>query len=114
LRRIIIFRIVAWCLAVAILMLSLVPPDLRPETGVPHAAEHFTIYAVTGTAFGLGYAQREAFLAATLIIFAGIVELAQLLVPGRHARLSDFIIDALAMGLGVAAASLSRRLGGLR
>jgi VanZ family protein len=38
------------------------------------------------------------------VIFAGAIELAQLYTPGRHARLSDFVVDALAAGAGVAAA----------
>jgi len=41
-----------------------------------------------------------------LVIFAGAVELAQTGVPGRHARLSDFIVDALAACVGVAIASI--------
>jgi VanZ family protein len=36
-----------------------------------------------------------------LVIFAGTVEIAQLFVPGRHARLSDFIVDALAISAGL-------------
>jgi VanZ family protein len=102
-------RIVAWCLAAAIIVLSLVPPDLRPETGAPHDLEHFMMYFLTGLAFSLGYGRRDGFLAILLVIFAGSVELAQLLVPGRHARLSDFIVDAVAMSFGVGAIVLVRR-----
>lgn len=104
-------RITAWCLAAAIVVLSLVPPELRPETDLPHAVEHLSIYATTGFVFSLGYARKDVLLAILLVIFSGIVELAQLLVPGRHARLSDFIIDAFAMSAGVAIVSVARRLG---
>jgi VanZ family protein len=76
-------------------ILSLVPPSLRPETGAPQSVEHFTVYAAIGFAFGLGYKHRHDLLAITLVIFSGSIEIAQLFVPGRHARLSDFIIDAL-------------------
>jgi VanZ family protein len=41
-----------------------------------------------------------------LVIFAGAIELAQTFVPGRHARLSDFIVDAVTMCVAVAAASI--------
>jgi hypothetical protein len=51
-------RIAAWLLTAAIVILSLVPPSLRPETGAPHSVEHFTIYAAAGFAFGLGYKHR--------------------------------------------------------
>ena len=99
-------RIAAWALAAAIVILSLVPPTLRPETGAPHSLEHFTIFAATGFAFGLGYKRRHDLLAILLFIFSSAIEIAQLFVPGRHARLGDFIIDALAACIGVVMASL--------
>jgi VanZ family protein len=99
-------RIGAWGLATATVILSLVPPSLRPETGVPHSVEHFTIYAATGFAFGLGYKYRRDLLAMLLVIFLGSIEIAQLFVPGRHARLGDFIIDAVAACIGLGIASL--------
>jgi len=34
------------------------------------------------------------FTAIGLALFAGAIEVAELLVPGRHARLSDFVVDA--------------------
>jgi len=103
-------RIVAWSLAVAIIVLSLVPAGLRPITAAPHDLEHFTIYFATGLAFALGYDLRRSLLATLFVLFAGAIEIAQLFVPGRHARLSDFVVDALAMCIGLLIASLSRRL----
>jgi len=43
------------------------------------------------------------------VLFAGAIELAQLFVPGRHARLSDFTVDALAARIGLAASQVWRR-----
>jgi VanZ family protein len=99
-------RIAAWSLATAIVVLSVVPPGLRPETGAPHAVEHIAIFLATGIAFGLGYDRQHGLLAIFLVVFCGAVELAQLFVPGRHARLSDFIIDALAITGGLMTVSL--------
>lgn len=98
-------RPAAWFLAVVITVLSLVPPEFRLETGAPHDLEHFAIFAATGFAFGLGYSRPRLVMVA-LVIFAGAIELAQTFVPGRHARLSDFIVDAVAMCVAVAAASI--------
>lgn len=84
-------RMSAWLLTVAIVILSLVPPELRPRVGGFHVLEHFAIFSATGFAFGLGYRPRY-FTAIGLVFFAGAVEVAQLLVPGRHARISDFIV----------------------
>src|SRR6516225_9235479 len=98
-------RIAAWALAAAIVILSLVPPTLRPETGAPHSLEHFTIFAASGFSCGLGYKRRHDLIAILLIMFSGSIEIAQLFVQGRHARLSDFIIDAVAACIGLVTAS---------
>ena len=97
---------VALGLATAIVALSVVPPTLRLETGLPHGIEHFVIYLATGLAFALGCELKPGVLATLLVFFSGAVEIAQLFVPGRHARLSDFIVDGLAMTVGVMAVSL--------
>jgi VanZ family protein len=74
-----------------------------------HAIEHFAIFAITGFAFGLAYDRKPIGIMLVLVIFAGVIELAQLFVPGRHARLSDFIVDALAACVGAALASVTAR-----
>ncbi len=102
-------RIAAWSLATFIVILSVVPPGLRPETGVPHSLEHFAIYWATGVAFGFGYERRQRLLAVSLVAFSGAMELIQLFVPGRHARLSDFIVDALATCAGLLTVSAIER-----
>jgi VanZ family protein len=99
-------RIAAWVLIATIIILSLVPPGMRPETGTPHILEHFIIYAATGFAFGLGFNRRHDLLAFLLVIFSGAIEIAQLFVPGRHARLSDFTIDAVVACIGLVVSSL--------
>jgi VanZ family protein len=102
-------RIVAWSLAATITVLSLVPPSLRPLTSAPHDIEHFAIFAATGLAFGLGYSRRLGVTLPGLLAFAGAIELAQLLVPGRHARFSDFVVDAVAICASAAASSMGAR-----
>ena len=99
-------RIAAWALAAIIIILSLVPPSLRPETGTPHILEHFIIYAATGFTFGLGFTRRHDLLAILLVIFCGSIEIAQLFVTGRHARASDFIIDSVAACVGLVISSV--------
>lgn len=98
-------RITAWFLAAVITVLSLVPPWLRPETGAPHDLEHFAIFFATGLAFGSGYSRRPLVTTIALVVFAAMIEVAQTFVPGRHARLSDFVVDALALCVSVVMAS---------
>src|SRR5579872_5979380 len=99
-------RIVGWSLVIVIVALSIVPPNLRPGTRVPHTLEHFLIYSAAGLAFGFGYPRRYGLLTILLPMFAALIELAQLFVPGRHARLSDLVIDALAGIVGLSIAML--------
>ena len=53
----------------------------------------------------MGYTLRPL-LATVLIIFTGAVEMIQLLVAGRHARVSDFMLDGLASIVGLITAFL--------
>jgi VanZ family protein len=99
-------RVLAWCLLGLLVIVSLVPPALRPETGAPHNLEHFVPYLVTGIAFSVGYPGRMFLLTISLVAYCGLVELAQLMVPGRHARLSDFVVDAVASIAGVTIGSV--------
>jgi VanZ family protein len=105
-----LFRIVAWVCVAAIVVLSLVSPSLRPVTRLPHNLEHLAIFAITGLALGLGYPGRLMRHIAMLVIFAGVIELAQFVTPGRHPRLIDFVVDAGSACVGAALAALMKRL----
>jgi VanZ family protein len=98
-------RTSAWTLALAIVILSLVPPSFRPVTEASHSFEHLDTFLATGLAFGAGYPSRPFRIAVALVIFSGTVELLQQWVPGRHARLSDFLVDGTAAGFGAVLAS---------
>jgi VanZ family protein len=93
-----LFQIAGWFVAFLIVILALVPPSLRPVTDRPHNLEHALIYLVTGASFEIGYPRRFFVNAIGLTAFAGAFELAKLWSSGRHARMSDFIVDALAHG----------------
>jgi VanZ family protein len=100
-------RFAGWLLVIIITALSLSPPGFRPETRTPHHFEHFAVFCATGIALGVGYNTNRGFLAAGLVLFAGAIEFAQIFAPGRHARLSDFIVDALALCVGVGLSTLA-------
>ena len=97
-------RLVAWLLAAAIVALSCVPPTYRPVTAASHNFEHLAIFFAMGLAFGLAYQHRLRTLVFGLPAFCAVIEVTQQWVPGRHARLSDFLIDAAAVLIGMAAA----------
>jgi VanZ family protein len=87
-------RFAAWILAATIALLTLVPPAARPTTALPHDLEHAAIFAAAGAAFAIAYRSRLFSLIKGAILYAAVLELAQFLVPGRHARIEDFVVDA--------------------
>lgn len=105
-----VVQVAAWLLAAAIVGLSLLPPATRPVTGTGQSFEHATIFLSLGVAYSIGYSHRAWRLVVGLLTFAAVVELLQLLVPGRHARLSDFLIDGTASCLGIGLSQLALRL----
>src|SRR5205807_580899 len=105
-----LFQAIGWLCVLAIIVLSLVAPSLRPVTFVPHNLEHVGIFTVAGLALGLGYPGRTAPRMAMLVIFAAAIELAQFYAPGRHPRLIDFVVDALGACAGAALAAVIMRL----
>jgi VanZ family protein len=54
-----------------------------------------------GVAFGIAYSGYQWLASAMAVIFCASIEVAQLAVPGRHARLSDFFVDAIAVCVGI-------------
>jgi VanZ family protein len=103
-----LFRLFAWLLAAAVTFATLGPPGYRPHAhAVGQDGEHALAFVLLGLAFGLAYRQHRVAAAVIAVVLTGALELAQLWVPGRHARLEDFIVDALTACAGfVAAAAL--------
>lgn len=95
-------------LLTVIVVLTLVPPAIRPVTGVSHMVEHYAIFLLTGALFALSYEIRTNLFFILAVIFSGCLELIQSYVPGRHARLSDAFVDAIGACIGIAVA----RIGG--
>jgi VanZ family protein len=94
-------QLAAWFIAVIIVALHVVPATYRPVTAVSHNFEHLAIFLALGMAFGLGYPQRSRALAFALPLFCLAIEAVQLGIPGRHARLPDFLINTGAALLGL-------------
>ena len=105
-----LFQAIGWLCVLAIIVLSLIVPSLRPVTFVPHNLEHLAIFAFTGFALGLGYPGRIAHRMVLLVIFAAAIELAQFYAPGRHPQLIDFVVDGLGACAGAALAAGIARL----
>jgi VanZ family protein len=103
-----VLRFFGWALLLLITVVSLLPLDVvlllphfrGPMHGLGRYLEHVAIFGAAGFAFGIGYSNRAALVTA-LISFAGVIELAQLFVSHRHARLSDFGVNVAAILIGL-------------
>ncbi len=98
-------KLIAWALAAAVTFATLSPPNFRPHAPFGHDGEHAFAFVLVGIAFGLAYAHRRTFVATVSVVMIGLLEILQLWVPGRHARLEDFVVDALAACLGLTIAA---------
>jgi VanZ family protein len=101
----ILVRAFAWLLAAAVTFATLGPPSLRPHSDLGQDGEHALAFILLGLAFGLAYRQRRLAVAAVSVVLIGLLELMQLWAPGRHARLEDFLVDALTTCVGFALAA---------
>src|SRR4051794_1253334 len=101
----IMLRLLAWPLAAALAFATLGPPGLRPHSDLGQNGEHALAFVLIGLIFGLAYPQRRWLTGILAGVTIGLIEVLQFWAPGRHARLSDFIVDALATCAGLAAAA---------
>jgi VanZ family protein len=99
-----ILRIIAWLLTAAVVFATLGPAWLRPHSDLGQDGEHALAFVLVGLAFGLAY-PRRLLTAIIAVILIGVLELLQLWMPGRHARLEDFVVDALAACAGIVVAA---------
>ena len=88
-----VVRWLAWFGIFAVVILSIVPATERPVTGAGQRFEHFTAFALVAVAFAIGYRLSLVRLLMLAFLICGGIELLQVPLPTRHARLSDFVID---------------------
>ena len=95
-------QIVVLTAVFAIVVLTVVPSDERLLTGLGQSAEHFLCFAVVGLAVPFAFPASIKKHLSAAVLFALAIELLQIPLATRHARLSDFLIDALAACIGIA------------
>ena len=100
-----IFRLLAWALAAAVAFATLGPPSYRPHSDLGQDGEHALAFVLVGIAFGVAYSRNRLITTAVAVVMIGVLEILQFWAPGRHARLEDFVVDALAACAGLAAAA---------
>ncbi len=85
---------------------TLGPASLRPHSDLGQDGEHALAFILVGLAFGWAYGRNRLLTTAVAVVLIGALEILQFWAAGRHARLEDLAVDALAacVGLGIAAA----------
>jgi hypothetical protein len=101
-----ILRIIAWLLTAAVTFATLGPAQYRPHSALGQDGEHALAFVLVGLAFGLAYTHHRLLTAGIAVVLIGVLELLQFWMPGRHARLEDFVVDALAACAGIAVAAM--------
>ena len=81
-----------WIAVALIALLSLVPGNLRPHTGLPGQAEHFIAYFVIGFVLAARFRTRTAWLVVIVSLgaYAAGLEILQRWIPDRNAQFIDF------------------------
>jgi VanZ family protein len=107
-------RALAWLGIVAIIVLSVVPAVDRPVTGAGQWSEHFASFALVAAAFAIGYSLSPVRLLLLAFLFCGGIELLQVPLPTRHARVSDFVVDFIASCFAIGLVIATEKLLGVQ
>ncbi len=99
-------QMIAATALVGVFLLSVVPAAERPVTGAGSGIEHFLCFALVGGMTALAFRLTLKTLLPAALMFALVLELAQIPLPTRHARFGDFVIDALSACAGILVARL--------
>jgi VanZ family protein len=88
-------KFIAWASVISLAVASWTPGQEMVRTGFNTQLEHTTAYLLAGIAVLAAYPQKTPWLIAVLLGgYAGILELGQMYVPGRHAALLDWLASA--------------------
>src|SRR5262245_22742978 len=111
-------RVLAWIGIFTIIVLSVVPANERPVTGAGQWFgltygqwfEHFAAFALVAMVFAIGYRFSPIRLLLLAFFFCGGIELLQVPLPTRHARVSDFVIDFVGSCFAIAVVFAGERI----
>lgn len=102
----ILLRLAAWLLAAFVTFSTLGPPRYRPHSHFGQDGEHALAFILVGLAFAFAYPRQRRSALSISLVAIGALEILQIWMPGRHARLEDFVVDAVAACAGFATAAV--------
>ena len=94
-----------------IIVLSVVPGNMRPNVLGNDLYEHFAAYFIAGSLLAVGYLRPMQLLVSGVLlgICGGSLELVQLWIPGRTASVAEFATSALGAWVGLLVIIVVRR-----
>jgi len=95
-------KAVGWLCLGLLVWLSWIPADLQIRTGIAGQIEHAIAYCGAGAILAFAYQEpRRWQISAALVMLAGVLEIGQLWVPGRHSQPIDFAASSIGAVAGV-------------
>jgi VanZ family protein len=105
-----LFAIAGWASVGFIVYATLVPLAMRPTAGdLGPNCERFGAYAVASALMVLAYPRHQIRIGLFMVAIAVVLEISQLAIPDRDARVVDTLVKIMGALAGTAAATLCDR-----
>lgn len=85
-----------------VVVLSVIPQDAMPQTGIWDKANHVAAYTALAVAGGIGFRGRRSLMlvAACLFLLGAGLEVVQSFLPDRNASVYDLFANVIGIALG--------------
>lgn len=93
--------LLAWLVLAGLVIVTMVPIELRPHSGLSAQAERFIAFAVAGCCLALAYPRRLLLAILLLGLFAVGLEVAQFFAATRHPGVPDMLAKLLGAAAGL-------------
>lgn len=103
-------RFCAWLSVLGLAVASWTPGEHMIRTGLRGSFEHIAAYLISTLVFVSAFPRTSPWMiGGALSIYAGVLEMGQIYVPGRHSQLEDFAASCLGAAIIVVLISWIRR-----
>jgi VanZ family protein len=91
----------AWAVLFGLLIASVVPAGVRPVMVPWQYVEHMLAFGTLGMTFALAYRRQPMIWILGLTSFVVLIEIAQMILPTRHARWQDVVVNLVSVYAGL-------------
>lgn len=93
-------KVIAWCLALVVIILCVIPAPKIVEVSNVDKVEHALAFAALAFVFLRAYRHRVIWVITGCVAFGVGIELVQYFIPWRSAELADLVADIVGVLLG--------------